>query len=122
MNQTNFVAPTKAGQATRFGPDWPGRRCLAKTRQNPAIKGRGRCKLHGGLSIGPRAPEGKARSLAAHIQIKLARKIPLALFRTDQNLTIARFASSVGGSISNLDKAVFSRDSHVQHTGIHLLR
>ena len=71
MNQTNFAALTKAGHATRFGPDWPGQRCLAKTRQgtpcqNPAIRGRGRCKLHGGRSTGPRTPEGKARSIAAH--------------------------------------------------------
>ena len=69
MNQTNFAALTKAGHATRFGPDWPGQRCLAKTRQgtpcqNPAIRGRGRCKLHGGRSAGPRTPEGKARSIA----------------------------------------------------------
>ena len=43
----------------------------AKTRQgtlcqNPAIKGRARCKLHGGLSTGPRTPEGKAGVAAAH--------------------------------------------------------
>ena len=71
MNQTNNTALTEAGHATRFGADWPGRRCGAKTRsggacQNPAIKGRSRCKLHGGLSTGPRTPEGKARSIAAH--------------------------------------------------------
>ena len=71
MNQNNFVALTGAGHATRFGPDWPGQRCLAKTRQrtpcqNPAIEGRSRCKLHGGKSTGPRTPEGKARSIAAH--------------------------------------------------------
>ena len=70
MNQNNFAALTKAGHATRFGPNWPGKRCLAKTRrgtpcQNPAIKGPGRCKLHGGKSTGPRAPEGKARTIAA---------------------------------------------------------
>ena len=70
MNQTNNTALTEAGHATRFGPDWPGRRCGAKTRaggacQNPAIGGRNRCKLHGGLSTGPRTPEGKARSIAA---------------------------------------------------------
>ena len=61
----------EAGRATRLGPGWPGTRCLAKTRQgtpcqNPAIKNRSRCKLHGGLSTGPRTPEGKARSIAAH--------------------------------------------------------
>ena len=71
MKQTNFAALTKAGHETRFGPDWPGQRCLAKTRQgppcqNPAINGPGRCKLHGGRSTGPRTAEGKARSIAAH--------------------------------------------------------
>ena len=71
MNQTNNTALTEAGNATRFGADWPGRRCGAKTRaggacQNPAIKDRSRCKLHGGRSTGPRTPEGKARSIAAH--------------------------------------------------------
>ena len=67
----NFGAFVEAGMATRFGPGWPGRRCGAKTRtggacQNPAIGGRNRCKLHGGKSTGPRTPEGKARSIAAH--------------------------------------------------------
>jgi len=71
VNQTNHTALIEAGHATRFGPDWPGRRCGAKTRdggmcQNPAIGGRTRCKLHGGRSTGPRTPEGKARSIAAH--------------------------------------------------------
>ena len=71
MNKTEHVALTESGLATRFGPDWPGRRCGAKTRQgtpcqNPAIKKRARCKLHGGRSTGPRTAEGKARSIAAH--------------------------------------------------------
>ena len=71
MNQANHAALTEAGLATRFGADWPGRRCLAKTRaggacQNPAIKDRSRCKLHGGLSTGPQTAEGNARSIAAH--------------------------------------------------------
>ena len=71
MNQANHAALTKSGLATRFGADWPGQRCLAKTRaggacQNPTIKGRSRCKLHGGLSTGPRTAEGKARVAAAH--------------------------------------------------------
>ena len=55
----------------RFGPDWPGQRCGAKTRrgtpcQTPAITGKARCRLHGGLSTGPKTPEGKARIAAAH--------------------------------------------------------
>ena len=61
----------EASKATRFGPDWPGQRCLAKTRrgtpcQNPAIRGPNRCRMHGGKSTGPRTVEGKARSIAAH--------------------------------------------------------
>ena len=71
MNKVNHADLIEAGMATRFGPGWPGTRCLAKTRrgtpcQNPAIKGPGRCKLHGGRSTGPRTPEGKARAAKAH--------------------------------------------------------
>ena len=67
----NFGAFVEAGRGTRFGADWPGRRCGAKTRaggacQNPTIKDRSRCKLHGGLSTGPRTPAGKARVIAAN--------------------------------------------------------
>jgi len=51
---------------TRFGVNWPGKRCLAKTRggtpcQKPAIKGKGRCQLHGGRSTGPKTAEGLKR-------------------------------------------------------------
>jgi hypothetical protein len=61
----------EVGRATRFGPDWAGKRCLAKTHrgtpcQKAALKGKTRCRLHGGLSNGPWTPEGKARSIAAH--------------------------------------------------------
>ena len=61
------------GLETRFGPDWPGLRCLAKTRrgtecQKPAIKGRVRCQLHGGRSTGPKTPEGRARIAAANFK------------------------------------------------------
>ena len=55
----------------RFGPDWPGQRCRAKTRkgtpcQNPVVSGKQRCRMHGGKSTGPRTAEGKARVIAAH--------------------------------------------------------
>jgi len=45
--------------------------CLAKTRkgtacQKPPIKGKRRCRLHGGLSTGPKTAEGKARIAVAH--------------------------------------------------------
>ena len=41
-----------------FGPDWPGRRCGAKTRrgtpcQKPALTGKSRCQLHGGRGGAP---------------------------------------------------------------------
>ena len=55
-----------AGMQWRLGPDWPGRRCLAKTRsggqcQCPAMKGKDRCRIHGGLSTGPRTTDGKEK-------------------------------------------------------------
>ena len=45
--------------------------CLAKTCsgtscQNIPINGKKRCRLHGGLSTGPRSAEGKARIAASH--------------------------------------------------------
>jgi hypothetical protein len=69
----------EAGMATRFGVDWPGRRCLAKTRrstscQKAALKGTTRCRLHGGKSTGPRTEEGKARTIAAHTKHGLRSK------------------------------------------------
>src|SRR6187455_3140603 len=52
-----------------FGPAWPGRRCGAKTRHhtrclNPVMRN-GRCRMHGGLSTGPRTPQGLERSRKA---------------------------------------------------------
>jgi len=48
-----------------FGPNWPGRRCLAKTRrgtlcQKPALTGRTRCQLHGGRAGAPSGPRNGA--------------------------------------------------------------
>ena len=45
-------------------------RCGARTRLNqacraPAIRGKHRCRMHGGRSTGPRTPEGRARSAHA---------------------------------------------------------
>src|SRR5690349_3621257 len=53
----------------QFGPAWPGRRCGAKTRHGtpclcPGMRN-GRCRIHGGLSTGPRTPEGLERSRKA---------------------------------------------------------
>ena len=46
------------------------RSCNARTRrgtacQKPPLRGKTRCRLHGGLSTGPKTPEGKARIAAA---------------------------------------------------------
>ena len=54
----------KIGIEWRFGADWPGPRCGAKTRrgtgcQRPANKKNGRCRLHGGASTGARTGEGR---------------------------------------------------------------
>jgi hypothetical protein len=60
---------------TKFA-DWQlrRRRCNARCRQPPlrycrnwAIRGRTRCKFHGGMSTGPKTPEGKARVVAAMV-------------------------------------------------------
>ena len=50
----------------RFGSEWPGQRCEARTRrgtpcQRPARLPVGRCRLHGGASTGPCTREGVAR-------------------------------------------------------------
>jgi hypothetical protein len=63
----------KIGVETRFGPEWPGQRCLAKTRrgtecQRAAYKHNGRCGLHGGLSTGARTPEGLQRISEANLK------------------------------------------------------
>ena len=61
------------GVPTRFGPNWPGIRCLAKTRrgtkcQSAEYKHNGRCRLHGGLSTGARTPEGLQRISEANLK------------------------------------------------------
>jgi hypothetical protein len=68
VNLEKFI---EAGRGTRLGAQWPGQRCLAKTRQgtpcqNPAIRGPNKCRLHGGMSSGPKTLEGKARVIAAN--------------------------------------------------------
>ena len=61
------------GVEWRFGPDWPGQRCGARTRQGtaclrPANKKNGRCRLHGGASTGAKTEEGRARISAANLR------------------------------------------------------
>ena len=61
----------KIGLETRFGPNWPGVRCGAKTRsggkcQRPAVKRTGKCTRHGGKSTGPRTQAGRDKIAALH--------------------------------------------------------
>ena len=61
------------GVQTRFGPNWPGIRCLAKTRrgtecQRAAYKYNGRCALHGGRSTGPKTQRGLQRISKANLK------------------------------------------------------
>jgi hypothetical protein len=80
------------GVHTRFRPNWPGVRCLAKTRrgtecQSAAYKHNGRCRLHGGLSTGARTLEGLKRISEANL--KHGR-------RTKEKLAANRHSADVG--------------------------
>ena len=59
------------GLETRFGPNWSGARCGAKTKagaecQRPAVKRTGRCTRHGGKSTGPKTKAGRDKIAALH--------------------------------------------------------
>ena len=59
------------GIETRFGPDWPGVRCGARTKaggecKRPAVKRTGRCTQQGGKSTGPRTQAGRDKIAALH--------------------------------------------------------
>ena len=59
------------GLETRFGPNWPGVRCGARTKaggacQRPAVKRTGKCTRHGGKSTGPRTQAGRDKIAALH--------------------------------------------------------
>ena len=69
---------TRRGVPPNYTGDDP-RLCNARTRcgrpcRALALPRTGRCKWHGGLSTGPRTPEGKARALAALRRGREARK------------------------------------------------
>jgi hypothetical protein len=61
-----FTKGNTVEASTRFGDQWEGIRCGAKTRsgsecRRPAYKVNGKCHLHGGASTGPRTKDGLAR-------------------------------------------------------------
>ena len=75
----------------RFGPDWPGQRCGAKTRQGtpckrPANKRNGRCRLHGGQSTGPKTAEGRAKIAAANTTTGQHTKAMIARRKADAKI------------------------------------
>ena len=70
---TLVKANVRIGVHTRFGPNWPGKMCLAKTRrgtagQRAAYKQNGRCALHGGRATGPRTQRGLQRISEANLK------------------------------------------------------
>ena len=59
------------GLETRFGPNWRGVRCGARTKaggacQRPAVKRTGRCTRHGGKSAGPKTQAGRDKIAEVH--------------------------------------------------------
>ena len=79
------------GTEWRFGPDWPGERCGAKTRrgtgcQRPANKQNGRCRLHGGASKGPRTEQGRAKIAAANTTTGQHTRAMIAMRKEDAKI------------------------------------
>jgi hypothetical protein len=61
------------GLETRFGPNWPGVRCGARTKsggkcQRPAVKRTGRCSRHGGKSTGAKTQAGRDKLAQLHLK------------------------------------------------------
>ena len=96
----------RIGVHTRLGPNWPGKRCLAKTRrgtacQRAAYKHNGRCALHGGRSTGPGTQRGLERISEANL--KHGRQ-------TKDKLAAQRHAAEVGrrvmGELKRLEQQI----------------
>ena len=86
---------SELGCPTRFGPNWLGKRCLAKTRrgtpcQRPAFKHNGRCGLHGGLSTGAKTAAGLKK--ISDVNLKHGKY-------TKNKLKAQRYAAEVGRRI-----------------------
>ena len=98
-------------ETTRFGPNWPGKRCLAKTRkgtpcQRPAFKHNGRCSLRGGMSTGAKTTDGLKKISGANLKhgkytkdkleaqrhaAEVGRRVLAELKRIEQYLTTLSF-------------------------------
>ena len=80
---------TPSSLRLRFGPDWPGRRCHARTRrgtacQKPALRGNARCQLHGARGGAPSGPaNGRYRHGRFTKEALAARKARVAIGRAE---------------------------------------
>ena len=82
---TRSFSMTK-GIPWRFGPDWPGQRCEAKTRkgtpcQRPAYRRNGRCSLHGGRSTGPKTEDGFVENDKGSWELQTAAREPSSAYQ-----------------------------------------
>ena len=89
----NYHTLVEQGRATRFGPQWKGIRCGAKTRRGtpclkPAIKTKARCQLHGGRSTGARTPEGLQKLKDIHYLVA-AWNVNIAVYIVSTSVTDA---------------------------------
>ena len=88
----NGLADTMSSLCWRFGPDWPGKRCSAKTRagtpcQKPALSGKTRCQLHGGRGGAPSGQRnGNYRTGQFTKEARQAKSDAVARIRTLINL------------------------------------
>ena len=94
------------GVHTRFGPNWPGIRCLAKTRrgtecQRAAYKHNGRCSLHGGLSAGARTQRGLQRISEANLKHGRQTKDKLAA-----QCHVAKIGRRVRGELKRIERQI----------------
>ena len=96
----------RIGVQTRFGPNWLGKRCIAKTRrgtarQRAACKHNGRCALHGGRSTGPKTQRGLQRISRANLRHGR---------QTKDKLAAQRHAAEVGrrvmGELKRLEQQI----------------
>ena len=92
----------------RFGPNWPGQRCGAKTRRGtaclkPALKGKTRCQLHGGKATGARTTAGRQRLSDAQLRHGKYTKDKLAAQRH-----AAEVGRRVMGELKRLENAIIN--------------
>lgn len=83
----------------RFGPNWSGHRCGAKTRsgrpcKNPIVTGRKRCRMHGGAK-GSGAPTGERHGRYRHGRFT-KKRMAIRKQETAQLRELERLAISIG--------------------------